>query len=70
MAAFLHDKGQILWDVTVNTTYVHHVNFLALASRNMFDANIRRLTTYTVLNVNPNLIGFRQRTWRAGFGSS
>jgi hypothetical protein len=39
MAAFLCGKGQILWDVTVNTTYVHPVNFLALGSRDMFDAN-------------------------------
>jgi hypothetical protein len=39
MAAFLHDKGQILWDVTVNTTYVHLVNFLAPRSRDMFNAN-------------------------------
>jgi hypothetical protein len=39
MAAFLRDKGQILWDVTVNTTYVHTVNFLASGSRDMFDAN-------------------------------
>jgi hypothetical protein len=29
MAAFLRGKGQILWDVTVNTTYVHSMNFLA-----------------------------------------
>jgi hypothetical protein len=39
MAAFLCGKGQILWDVTMNTTYVHPVNFLALGSRDMFDAN-------------------------------
>jgi hypothetical protein len=39
MAAFLRDKGQILWDVTVNTAYVHPVNFLALGLRDMFDAN-------------------------------
>jgi hypothetical protein len=39
MATFLRDKGQILWDVTVNTTYVHSVNFLAPGSRDMFDAN-------------------------------
>jgi hypothetical protein len=39
MAAFLRGKGQILWDVTVNTTYVHHVNFLAPESRDMFNAN-------------------------------
>jgi hypothetical protein len=29
MATFLRGKGQILWDVTVNTTYVHPMNFLA-----------------------------------------
>jgi hypothetical protein len=39
MAAFLRGKGQILWDVTVNTTYVHPVNFLAPGSRDMFDIN-------------------------------
>jgi hypothetical protein len=39
MAALLCGKGQILWDVTVNTTYVHLVNFLAPGSRDMFDAN-------------------------------
>jgi hypothetical protein len=32
-------KGQILWDVTVNTAYVHSMNFLAPGSRDMFDAN-------------------------------
>jgi hypothetical protein len=39
MAAFLRDKGQILWDVTVNTTYVHPMNFLSPGSRDIFDAN-------------------------------
>jgi hypothetical protein len=39
MAAFLRDKGQILWDVTVNTAYVHPMNFLAPGSRDMFTAN-------------------------------
>jgi hypothetical protein len=39
MAALLQDKGQILWDVTVNTAYVHPLNFLAPGSRDMFDAN-------------------------------
>jgi hypothetical protein len=39
MAAFLCGKGQILWDVTVNTAYVHPVNFLSPRSRDMFDAN-------------------------------
>jgi hypothetical protein len=39
MAAFLHGKGQILWDVTVNIGYVRLMNFLAPGSRDMFDAN-------------------------------
>jgi hypothetical protein len=39
MVAFLRDKGQILWDVTVNTTYVHPMSFLAPGLRDMFDAN-------------------------------
>jgi hypothetical protein len=36
MAVFLRGKGQILWDVTVDTGYVQPMNFLA---RDMFDAN-------------------------------
>jgi hypothetical protein len=39
MAAFLRDKGQILWDVTVNTAYVHPLNFFAPRSRDMFNTN-------------------------------
>jgi hypothetical protein len=39
MAAFLCGKGQILWDVTVNTSYVHPMNILAPGSRDMFNAN-------------------------------
>jgi hypothetical protein len=39
MAAFLRGKGEILWDVTVNTAYVHPPNFLAPRSRDMFDTN-------------------------------
>jgi hypothetical protein len=39
MAAFLHGKGQILWDVTVDIGYVQPMNFHALGSRDMFDAN-------------------------------
>jgi hypothetical protein len=39
MAAFLRGKGQILWDVTVDTGYVQPMNFLALGSRDLFDAN-------------------------------
>jgi hypothetical protein len=32
-------KGQILWDVTVNTSYVHLINFLAPGSKDMHDTN-------------------------------
>jgi hypothetical protein len=32
-------KGQLLWDVMENTTYAHPINFLALGSRDMHDAN-------------------------------
>jgi hypothetical protein len=39
MTAFLRGKGQILWDVTVDTCYVQPMNFLALGTRDMFDAN-------------------------------
>jgi hypothetical protein len=39
MAAFLRDKGQILWDVTVDIGYVQPMNFLAEGSRDVFDAN-------------------------------
>jgi hypothetical protein len=39
MVAFLRGKGQILWDVTVNTAYVHPMNFLALGSMDIFNAN-------------------------------
>jgi hypothetical protein len=39
MAAFLRGKGQILWDVLVDTGYVQPMNFLATGSRDMFDAN-------------------------------
>jgi hypothetical protein len=39
MAAFLRRKGQILWDVTVDTGYVQSMNFLVEGSRDMFDAN-------------------------------
>jgi hypothetical protein len=39
MAVFLRGKGQILWDVTVDTGYVQPMNFLAPGSRDMFDAN-------------------------------
>jgi hypothetical protein len=39
MFAILRGKGQILWDVTVNTAYIHLMNFLAPGLWDMFDAN-------------------------------
>jgi hypothetical protein len=39
IAAFLRGKGQILWDVTVDTGYFQPMNFLARGSRDMFNAN-------------------------------
>jgi hypothetical protein len=39
MAVFLCGKGQILWDVTMDTGYVQLMNFHAPGSRDMFDAN-------------------------------
>jgi hypothetical protein len=39
MAVFLHGKGQIFWDVTVDTAYIYPMNFFAPGSRNTFDAN-------------------------------
>jgi hypothetical protein len=39
VAAFLRGKCWILWDVMVNTAYVHLLNFLAPGSRDMCDAN-------------------------------
>jgi hypothetical protein len=38
MAAFLRGKGQILWDVTLDNSYVQPMNFLAPGPRDMFDA--------------------------------
>jgi hypothetical protein len=36
---FFRGKGQILWDITMNTSYVHPINFLAPGSRDMHGAN-------------------------------
>jgi hypothetical protein len=39
MGAFLRGKGQILWDVTVDTGYVQPMDFLTPGSRDRFDTN-------------------------------
>jgi hypothetical protein len=49
MTAFLRDKGKILWDVMVNTAYVHPVNFLAPGSRDKFATNRREYVNFTHL---------------------
>jgi hypothetical protein len=38
MGVFLRGKGQILWDVTVDTGYVQPMDFLAPGSRDRFNA--------------------------------
>jgi hypothetical protein len=50
MAVFLRGKGQILWDVTVDTGYVQPMNFLAPGSRDMFDANNKAADYHVSLN--------------------
>jgi hypothetical protein len=39
MAAFLCRMGQILWEVMLDTAYVHPMNFLPPGLRGMFDTN-------------------------------
>jgi hypothetical protein len=59
MATFLRGKGQILWDVMVNTAYVHLVNFPSLQDRGTCSTpTTRRSTNYAILCVNPNSNGF------------
>jgi hypothetical protein len=43
MDAFHCGKDHILWDVAVNTTYVHLINFLAPGSRDTHDAENKAL---------------------------
>jgi hypothetical protein len=70
MAAFLRGKGQISWDVTVNTAYVHLMNFLAPGSRDMFDAN-NKVVDYLYRSLcESEFERVRTRIWHAGFGSS
>jgi hypothetical protein len=63
MAAFLRGKGQILWDVTVDTGYVQPMNFLALGSRDMFDANNKVVDYLFRALCQPNSIGCTPSTW-------
>jgi hypothetical protein len=68
MAAFLRGKGQIMWDVTVDTAYVQLMNFLDPGSRDMFDTNNKAVDYLFRVCFNPNLIGCIRRTWLVEFG--
>jgi hypothetical protein len=63
MAAFLRGKGQILWDVTVDTGYVQPMNFLAPGSRDMFDANNKAVDYLFRTCVSLSSIGCTPSTW-------
>jgi hypothetical protein len=61
MAAFPRGKGQVLWDVTVDTAYVHLMNVLTLGSWDMFNAN-NKVVNYLFLSL------CIRRTWLVEFG--
>jgi hypothetical protein len=68
MGAFLRGKGQILWDVTVDTCYVQPMDFLAPGSRDRFDANNKAVDYFFVLCVSLSSIGCTPSTWLVEFG--
>jgi hypothetical protein len=53
--AFLRRKGQILWDVMVDNSYVQPMNFLTPGSRDIFNANNKA--------VSPSMPCFRGSRW-------
>jgi hypothetical protein len=68
MGAFLRGKGQILWDVTVDTGYVQLMDFFAPGSRDRFDANNKAVDYFFVLCVSLSSIGCTPTTWLVEFG--
>jgi hypothetical protein len=70
MAAFLRGTGQIQWDVTVNTAYVHPMNFLAPGSRDMFDANNKVVDYLYRALCQSKFDRVQTEDYAAGFGSS
>jgi hypothetical protein len=68
MGAFLRGKGQILWDVTVDTGYVQPMDFLAPGSRDRFDANNKAVDYLFRACVSLSSIGCTPSTWLVGFG--
>jgi hypothetical protein len=63
MAAFLRGKGQILWDVMVDTGYVQPMNFLAPGSRDMFDANKKAVDYFFRALCQPELNWVQRGAW-------
>jgi hypothetical protein len=63
MVAFLRGKGQVLWDVTVDTGYVQPLNFLAPGLRDMFDTNNKVVDYLFRACVSLNSIGCTLSTW-------
>jgi hypothetical protein len=70
MATFLHGKGHILCDVTVNTTYVHPINFLAPGLRDMHDANNKVVNYLFCALCQYEFNQVQTQAWLVGFGSS
>jgi hypothetical protein len=68
MGAFLRGKGQILWYVTVDTSYVQPMDFLALGSRDRFDANNKAVDYLFRALVSLSSIGCTPSTWLVEFG--
>jgi hypothetical protein len=68
MAAFLRGKGQILWDVTVDTGYVQLMNFLAPGLRDKFDANNKAVDYLLRALYSLSSIGCTPSTWLVEFG--
>jgi hypothetical protein len=68
MAAFLRGKGEILWDVTVDTCYVEPMNLFAPGSRDMFDANNKAVDYLFGALCQLNSIGCTRKAWLVEFG--
>jgi hypothetical protein len=63
MVVFLRGKGQILWDVTVDTCYVQPMNFLAPGSRDMFDTNNKAIDYLFRALCQPEFDRVHTETW-------
>jgi hypothetical protein len=68
MGAFLRRKGQILWDVTVDTGYVQPMDSSLQDRGTDSTPTIRRSTTCFVLWVSLSSIGCTPSTWLVEFG--